>query len=99
MEYFVAESSTTLDTALRELRKSDVVLFGNWLQSGFPGSGDSGITYTQAEYSEAVALGKPVLVFLKYGKKSPRSRRTEWLNQERSRAKEGSCGFSKRGGG
>ena len=87
MEFFLSEPSTPLDTALRELRDSDVVLLVIGFRAGSLVPGTLGITYTQAEYFEAVALGRPVLAFVKHGKKWPWSRCTEWLNQERSRVK------------
>lgn len=87
MEYFGAEPSTPLNTALQHLRDSDVVLLVIGFKAGSLVPNTAGTTYTQAEYQEAVALGRPILAFLKNGKKSPRSNRIEWLNKERSQAK------------
>ena len=59
MESFGAQPDPPLDVCLRELRKSDVVVlivgprYGSLLLQG--------ISYTQAEFREARALGIPVL--------------------------------------
>jgi hypothetical protein len=61
MESFGAQSDPPLDVCLRELRKSDVVVLmvGPRYGSLLP----QGISYTQAEFREARALGLPVLAF------------------------------------
>jgi len=61
MESFGAQADPALDVCLRELRKSDVVVLivGPRYGSVLP----QGISYTQAEFREARALGIPVLAF------------------------------------
>jgi hypothetical protein len=87
MEDFLATPSTPLETALEHLRASDLVILVIGFKAGCLLPNNSGMTYTSAEYSEAVATGKHVLAFVKEGKRWPWSKRTEWLNKERSRAK------------
>jgi uncharacterized protein DUF4062 len=60
MEYFLATSSTPLDTALENLRNSDVVILVIGFKAGSLLPHDSQMAYTMAEYKEAVKLGKPV---------------------------------------
>lgn len=61
MESFGAQPDPPLDVCLRELRKSDVIVLivGPKYGSLLP----QGISYTQAEFREARALGIPVLAF------------------------------------
>jgi hypothetical protein len=87
MEDFLATPYTRLDTALLNLRASDVMILVIGFKAGSLLPNNSGMTYTSAEYSEAVKLGKHVLVFVKQEKKWPWSKRKEWLNKERSRIK------------
>jgi hypothetical protein len=83
MEYFLADSSTPLETALRYLRNCDVVLVLVGFEAGSLLPNHQDMTYTRAEYDEAVKLGKHILGFVKVGKKWPWSRREQWLNKER----------------
>lgn len=61
MESFGAQADPPLDACLRDLRKSDVVVLvvGPRYGSLLP----QGISYTQAEFREARALGLPILAF------------------------------------
>lgn len=61
MEYFGAQNELPLDVCLRDLRKADVVvlILGPRYGSVLP----QGVSYTQAEFREARALGIPVLAF------------------------------------
>ena len=65
MEDFLADPAVPLDTALTELRSSDVVLLILGFESGSLLPDGSGRTYTRAEYDEATKLGRDVLVFLR----------------------------------
>lgn len=87
MEDFLASPSTPLDTALQHVRNSDLMILIIGFRAGSLLQNKSGMTYTSAEYSEAVALGKHVLAFKKHGKRWPWSRRKKWMNKERSRVK------------
>jgi hypothetical protein len=84
MEDFLATPSTPLDTALQHLRDSDVMILVIGFKAGSLLPNNSGMTYTSAEYSEAVTLGRHVLAFVKQAKRWPWSSRKEWLNDERS---------------
>src|SRR6266481_1026296 len=83
MEYFLADSATPLDTALKHLRNSEVVLVVIGFKAGSLLPNHPDMTYTRAEYDEAIKLGKHVLAFIKVGKRRPWSKREEWLNKER----------------
>jgi hypothetical protein len=81
MEYFVATQTTPRETALENLRNSDVMLLVIGFRAGtlLPDGSDS--TYTSAEYDELLRLGKEPLVFVRQkrrGKKQPPS----WRNDE-----------------
>ena len=56
MEYFLAESSTPLDTALKHLRNSDIVLLVIGFKAGSLVRNNPDMTYTRAEYDEAVVM-------------------------------------------
>ncbi len=84
MEYFVASPSIPLETALRELRSSDLVVLVIGFKAGSLLSESSNMTYTSAEYKEACELPRPILAFLKE-KKWPRTTSTAWRNAERSK--------------
>jgi hypothetical protein len=73
MEYFLATPETPLETALTELRQSDVVLVivGFYAGSMIP---DNSTTYTLAEYEQARHDQQPILGFLKKA----------WKNKETS---------------
>jgi hypothetical protein len=87
MEHFLAEPSTPLETALQHLRQSDVMILVIGFKAGSLLPDDSGMTYTSAEYAEAIRLGIPVLAFIKVAKRRVRSKKGIWLNKERSRRK------------
>ena len=87
MEDFLATPSTPLETALQQVRASDVFILVIGFKAGSLLPNHSGMTYTSAEYAEAVKLHRHVLAFVKEGKRWPWSTRKEWLNKERSRLK------------
>ena len=77
MEYFLATPETPLDTALQQLRKSDVVLLVVGFHAGSLLPDGSGKSYTEAEYEQAKNDEKPILAFLQMGKRSKK-----WQNRE-----------------
>lgn len=87
MEDFLATPSTPLDTALQHLHASDVIILVIGFKAGSLLPNGSGLSYTAAEYAEAIALGKHVLAFVREGKRWPWSKHKKWLNKERSRTK------------
>jgi Domain of unknown function (DUF4062) len=64
MEWFGARTNSPIATCLREVRLSDVVVllvgytYGSWVHG-------LNLSYTEAEYQEAIRLGKPCLVYLR----------------------------------
>jgi Domain of unknown function (DUF4062) len=83
MEDFLASPTTPLNTALANLRNSDlmILLIGSKAGSLLPDG--SGRSYTSAEYDELMRLGKEALVFLKEYRRCPWSRRVKWHNAEK----------------
>lgn len=81
MEYFLATPSTPRDTALEQLRNSDVMILVIGFKAGTLIPDDSGSTYTSAEYDELLRLGKEPLVFVKQ-KKVGRQKLPLWRNEE-----------------
>jgi len=82
MEYFVATPSTPLETALANLRNSDVMILVIGFKAGSLLPDGSGSTYTSAEYDELLRLGKEALLFIKQ-KKRWWQRLPSWRNEER----------------
>ncbi len=82
MEYFVAAPSTPRETALENLRDSDVMVLVIGFKAGSLLPDGSGSTYTSAEYDELLKLGKAALVFVRQ-KKGFWRRRPSWRNEER----------------
>ncbi|HEY1329268.1 MAG TPA: TIR domain-containing protein [Casimicrobiaceae bacterium] len=64
MEFFGARATQPLETCLQEVRASDVlvVIVGHRYGSIVP---ELGISYTEAEYSEAFRLKKPCLIYMR----------------------------------
>jgi hypothetical protein len=87
MEYFVASPSTPQDTALTNLRDSDLMLLVIGFKAGSLLPDGSGGTYTSAEYDELLKIGKEPLVFLREEKRWPWSRRKTWRNAEKDNKK------------
>lgn len=85
MEFFPATAATTLETALREVRLADVVLLVIGFKAGSLLQDNHQMTYTYAEYREAMKLGRHVLPFVKVEKRWPWSKRKEWQNRESSK--------------
>lgn len=81
MEDFLAGPAPPLDTALAELRGSDLILLVLGFEAGSLLSDGSGRTYTRAEYDEATKLGRDVLVFLRVDDND------RWTNNETVDAK------------
>jgi hypothetical protein len=81
MEYFVATPSTPLETALENLRGSDVMVLVIGFRAGTLLPGGSGSTYTSAEFGELLRLGKEPLVFVKH-KPREEQRLPAWVNEE-----------------
>jgi hypothetical protein len=86
MEYFVATPITPRETALENLRNSDVMILVIGFKAGSLLPDGSGSTYTSAEYDELLRLGKEPLVFVKQ-KKRWWQRLPTWRNEERDRRK------------
>ncbi len=82
MEDFLASPSRPLETALENLRNSDVMVLVIGFKAGSLLSDGSGSTYTSAEYDELLRLGKEPLVFLKQSKRWWQ-RFASWRNEER----------------
>ena len=76
MEDFLAGPAPPLDTALTELRGSDLVLLILGFESGSLLPDGSGRTYTRAEYDEARRLGLDVIPFLRVDDSK------NWVNRE-----------------
>lgn len=81
MEYFLASPSTPRDTALGNLRNSDVMILVIGFKAGTLLPDSSGSTYTSAEYDELLRLGKDPLVFIKVRSEGKR-RVPLWRNEE-----------------
>ena len=81
MEYFLASPGTPLETALQNLRNSDVMILVIGFKAGTLLPDGSGYTYTSAEFDELLNLGKEALVFIKQ-KKRGRQRPAAWINEE-----------------
>ncbi|MEF8731271.1 MAG: TIR domain-containing protein [Candidatus Accumulibacter meliphilus] len=64
MEYFGARAEQPIETCLQEVRASDVlvVMVGHRYGSVVP---ESGISYSEAEYSEGFRLKKPCLIYMR----------------------------------
>jgi hypothetical protein len=64
MEYFGARTQQPLETCLQEVRASDmlVVIVGHRYGSLVP---EHGISYSEAEYAEAIRLNKPCLIYMR----------------------------------
>jgi hypothetical protein len=82
MEYFVATPGTPRETALENLRKSDVMILVIGFKAGTLLPDGSGSTYTSAEYDKLLRLGKEPLVFVK---QKPRGKQhiPSWRNEEK----------------
>jgi hypothetical protein len=67
MEYFGAHSGQPIETCLSEVRRSNilVVIVGHLYGSLVP---ELGISFSEAEYSEAQRLGKQCLVYIRHKK-------------------------------
>lgn len=65
MEYFVATPDNPLETALKNLRKCDLMILVIGFNAGSLLADCNESTYTSAEYDEALRLGMDILVFLK----------------------------------
>lgn len=81
MEYFLASPSTPRETALQNLRNSDVMILVIGFKAGTLLPDGSGSTYTSAEYDELLRLGKDALVFIKV-RNQGRGRVPRWRNEE-----------------
>ena len=98
MEYFVATPSTPRETALENLRNSDVMILVIGFKAGSLLPDGSGSTYTSAEYDELLRLEKAALVFVEQ-KKRWWQRRPSWRNEERDPKKKAALnGFKERVG-
>jgi hypothetical protein len=71
MEDVLATPSTPLDTALQHVRASDIFILVIGFKAGSLLPNHSAMTYTSAEYAEAVKLRRHVLAFVKEGKRWP----------------------------
>ncbi len=83
MEDFLATPTTPAETALENLRNSDVMILVIGFKAGSLLSDGTGRTYTWAEYEELLRLGKEALVFVKKERGWFR-KKAEWKNKERS---------------
>ena len=86
MEYFLATPTTPTETALENLRKSDVMILVIGFKAGSLLPDGSGRTYTWEEYEELLRLGKEPLVFVKQERGWLR-RQPSWKNKERGAKK------------
>jgi hypothetical protein len=82
MEYFVATPTTPQETALDNLRDSDLMILLIGFKAGSLLPDGSGGTYTSAEYDELLKAGKEPLVFLREGKRHFWNRKLTWFNAE-----------------
>jgi hypothetical protein len=82
MEDFLATPTTPSDTALENLRNSDVMILMIGFKAGSLLSDGSGRTYTWAEYDELLRLGRDALVFVKQERRWF-ERKTTWKNKEK----------------
>jgi tetratricopeptide (TPR) repeat protein/energy-coupling factor transporter ATP-binding protein EcfA2 len=64
VEFFGADTAQPIETCLREVRKSDLLVVIVGFKYGRLPSG-MGISYSQAEYEEAIRHEKPCLVYLR----------------------------------
>jgi hypothetical protein len=81
MEYFMASPSTPLETALENLRNSDVMILVIGFKAGTLLPDGSASTYTSAEYEEILRLRREPLVFVKQ-KRRGKQRLPSWRNEE-----------------
>jgi Domain of unknown function (DUF4062) len=81
MEDFLASPSRPLETALENLRNSDVMVLVIGFKTGSLLSDGSGSTYTSAEYDELLRLRKEPLVFIKQTKRDEQNLPL-WRNEE-----------------
>jgi hypothetical protein len=86
MEDFLATPTTPSETALANLRNSDVMVLVIGFQAGSLLSDGSGRTYTWDEYEELLKLGKEALVFVKQKRRWFR-RKPAWVNKEKNPGK------------
>jgi hypothetical protein len=91
MENFLASPGTPLETALGNLRASDVMILVIGFKAGSLLPDGSGSTYTSAEYDELLRLGKEALVFIKQKKRWWRHL-PSWRNEERDPKKRQALG-------
>lgn len=79
MELFVSEPATPLQVALDQLQLSDAVVLIIGFRAGSLIPEDPNLTYTAAEFRRALALGRPIFVFLK-------TEAGSWRNEETTAA-------------
>lgn len=82
MEDFLATPTTPAETALENLRNSDVMVLVIGFRAGSLLPDGTGRTYTWAEYEELLRMGKDALVFVKW-ERSWYERKPSWKNKER----------------
>lgn len=82
MEDFLATPTTPAETALENLRNSDVMILVIGFKAGSLLSDGTGRTYTWAEYEELLRLGKEALVFVKKERGWFR-KKAKWKNKEK----------------
>ena len=97
MEYFVATPGTPRETALDNLRKSDVMILVIGFKAGTLLPDGSGSTYTSAEYDELLRLGREPLVLssrsrvenstFRRGEMRRKTRTRRWLSTALSTAR------------
>jgi hypothetical protein len=83
MEDFLATPTTPSETALANLRNSDVMVLVIGFKAGSLLSDGSGRTYTWDEYEELLKLGKEALVFVKQERRWFRPK-PAWVNKEKN---------------
>ena len=81
MEDFLASPHRPTETALQQLRASDVMVLVIGFKAGSLLPDNSGSTYTSAEYDEAMRIGMEPLVFVRFHK-SPEEDIGSWQNEE-----------------
>lgn len=77
-EDFLATPTTTSQTALDNLRNSDVMILVVGFKAGSLLSDGSGRTYTWDEYEELLRLGREALVFLKTERRWSMTKTVPW---------------------
>ena len=82
MEDFLATPTTPAETALENLRNSDVMILVIGFKAGSLLSDGTGRTYTWAEYDELLRLGKEALVFVKK-ERGWFQKKATWKNKEK----------------